>query len=92
MKVVTIHELMLLPTGTIFSRYEPVMCSGLFRKMENIEYDGSVDFYYQDLEPSCTNGDPPIFDGSISRWAMYDHEEQFAVFEADDVKLLKEQL
>lgn len=89
MKVVSLKEFLVLPSGTIYSHFEPCIVEGFFRKGENVDYEGSIDFYEMDLLGGCMNGAmPPKVDLAYSRWALYEDDAQFAIYETDDLKAI----
>ena len=100
MRVVGWKEFATLPEGTIFSYYKPRICEGLYRKCEMIcrdkndgsEAKGAIDFYQCSLVPECLNGEPPTLDAYEQRWGMFDYSQQFAVFEEEDLSVLRELL
>jgi len=89
MKIVNFDEFVELPAGTIYSDYEPAVCTGLFRKGDSIR---GRDFYLSSLVADCWNGDLPTCDVIESRWALYEYDAEFAVYEDDDVVNLLQML
>jgi len=89
-KIVKLGELLKMREGTIFSEYKPQYTSGLYR------FDGQCgprDFYYQDLLGTVGDNNTPEFDlNSGSRWALYDEDEEFFVYEEEEVEILAEAL
>ena len=94
MKIVSFYELVALPVGTIYSYYEPAICTGLYRKGENIIHpDGNAhDFYEGTLIAQCINGEHPAVDDVECRWGWYDYDQQYAVYESEDLALMREML
>lgn len=84
MKIVSIQELMVMPAGTVFTKYDEGNTSGLFRKEENCDYAGSVDFFYRDLVPFCFPDESVPTIGVKGRWGMFDHEERFVILDQRD--------
>lgn len=91
MKIVTFDEFVKLPKGTVYCEWEPAVASGLFVKDESITFDGDAprDFFTQPLLPRH-DGDPDvvIFPDYGERWGMYEFDQLFAVYEANDVARL----
>ena len=78
-----------MPAGTVFSFYTPCVCECLCRKGETIcNADGPIDFLSASIVAECDNGGPPAVDGMESRWGMYDYDQQFAVYEEPDIKMI----
>lgn len=90
MKILDFDSFCALPAGTIYSYYEPVTCTGLFRKGDTIVDDGgdALDFWEDSLVPNCWNGDPPSVDEIPCRWGLYDVGAEFAVYEPADIAVL----
>ena len=89
MKIASFDEFAALPEGAIFSFYEPRICEGLYRKGATISFDGGPkDFFYGCLVAQCWNGEPPTVDDIQSRWGAFDYEQQFAIYEPDDIACL----
>jgi hypothetical protein len=101
MKIVSFPEFAKLPVGTIYSYYEPCVCRGLMSKGDTI-YDiagdvrggenNPIDFFEQSLTGECWNGDDPIVDEGWSRWGLFERDAQFAIYELDDLELIKSQV
>ncbi len=93
MRIVTCDELMAMPDGTIYAYYEPAVTQGLYRKGDTISWDGhNKDFYEASLLAECWNGDEPILDYTESRWGLYDYDMQFAVYDIQDLKIIRHAL
>lgn len=94
MKIVNWPEFAALPPGTIFSAYEEAICRGLYRKEDTILIDGTPrDFVFASLVPNCWNGDAPTVDiTDTARWAEFNYDQRFVVFEPADVAMLKRML
>lgn len=100
MKILKLDEFLKLPIGTIYCEYEGGACRGLFRKWETLRNDDEepCDFFCSSLIAEFANrgindnGKNPILDGVCSRWAEFDHNKQFVVYEADDIAQLKSML
>ncbi len=95
MRIVDFDTFVKLPPGTVFSFYEPDICTGLH------VLDGIVagqkgempgDFFYTDLTASCWNGDPPTCQCLCQRDGMFDYSRQFAIYEEEDLKNIREKL
>lgn len=86
MKLITLSDMIACPEGTVFTAYRPHLCTGLFKKLGNID---QKDFWYVNLLP-VSDDEGLIEFGTMNgeRWAHYDPNEQFVVWEADDVDLL----
>lgn len=86
MRIVGFEEFCSLPEGTVFSYWKPFLTSGLYRRGEVISFDGGPrDFYEASLLAESRNGKPPVVDLTESRWAMFDYDQQFAVYEDQDI-------
>lgn len=93
MKILNFKEFCALPEGSIFSYYEPAICTGLHRKGRTISWDGEPrDFFEAHLVPQCWNGEHPAVDNVESRWGLYDEEQLFAVLEDDDIQAIRDML
>jgi hypothetical protein len=101
MRIVSFPEFAALPEGTIYSEYEPCVCRGLYCKKGTI-YDIAgdvrggenrpIDFFNVSLTGECWNGDDPTVDDVPGRWGLFDHDAQFAIYELDDLELIKSQV
>lgn len=94
MKIVTLAEFVRLPEGVIFSFWAPCIADGLHQKCKTIAYNGDPDpprdFYYVNLLPTAIDPDDGVeLNDLMCRWGMYDHDQLFAVYEADDLDILK---
>ena len=92
MKILNFEEFIKMPEGTIFSEYEPCIVGGLWRKGENLpEHDGIIsDFWKTPILAECCNGNHPEVTDCQERWATYDYDEQFAVYEDEDLNAMRE--
>ena len=103
MKIVNKEEFYKLPKGTVYSDYKPICITGLKIKEHNICRPGQppVSFYYQDLiENVDCSGSSEYFDIMQSeqefkmdyecgdRDDMFDPDQQFIVFDREDVQRL----
>lgn len=89
MKVMGFEEFAVLPPGTIFSYFEPMVVDGLFRKGDTILHDGKPGDYFEGfLTAQCWNGEPPTVDDIESRWGAFDYSQQYAVYEPEDIATL----
>lgn len=92
MKLVNFDTFAALPAGTVFSYFEPQVCSGLFRKGNTIYGDmdnrDPIDFFQSSFVPECINGADPTVDGVQSRWGLFEYEQQFAVLDTQDIETL----
>jgi hypothetical protein len=81
-----------LPNGTIFS-YLDEGCAdgrGLYRKWNTIrdELGNDIDYFESPLVPHSWNEQPATIDSISSRWAEYDFEQRYLVFEPADIEEL----
>jgi hypothetical protein len=99
MKIISFKEFAKLPSGTIFSYYDPNIFLGLWRKEETI-YDksigfdddyGAIDYLQRSLLPYHLTDDE-IEIGGKERWGEFSWDQQYAVYEEEDLKTLKELL
>jgi len=94
MKILSFDEFTQLPAGTIFSYYKPHSCDDLFQKGETLfgREGGRASSYYEaSLLPYLDfEHDPPVIvmDGAETRWGFYDYEQQYAVYEREDLERL----
>jgi hypothetical protein len=95
-KIVTLQEFFKLPPGTIYSNYEPAICTGLFRKGDTCALDNGecFDFFYASVCAECysENDLTPMVDDVETRWALYDEGAQFAVYEPADLAVMRKML
>lgn len=99
MKIVNLETFLSLPSGTIYSKYEPCCFSGLCIKGDSLDND----FTYADMNVpvDCTGTDDFIkklfaaaakgtsFSLDFDQWtrdACYDKDQLFAVYEKEDVE------
>lgn len=94
MKILGLDEFLKLPNGTLYSEYKPTVCTGLFVKYDTITQpdEDPADFFCVSLIAECVNGEHPTTDNAMSRWAMFDYNAQFAVYESADIKTIRGQL
>jgi hypothetical protein len=93
MRIVGFEEFCSLPEGTVFSYWEPCQASGLYRRGEVISFDGAPrDFYEASLKAKSCNGEPPVVDLIESRWGLFEYEQQFLVYDKDDIAVIAEGL
>jgi hypothetical protein len=86
MRIVDFATFCSLPEGTIFSYWKPCITSGLYRRGEVITFDGGPkDFYEASLKAESINGEPPKVDLTESRWGLFDYDQQFAVYDDEDI-------
>jgi len=90
------------PVGTIFSYYEPAVFVGLWRKEKTIYaeeggiypddcYDRATDYFQQSLLPYHQTDDEIVV-GGVERWGEYAWDQQYAIYEKEDLEVLKELL
>lgn len=101
MKIVTLQDFFKLPAGTIYSDYEPAICTGLFRKGDTcaLENGEPFDFFYASVIAECysesftlENDLAPTVDDIETRWGLYDGDAQFAVYEPADLEVMRKLL
>jgi len=94
MKIVNFDEFALMPEGTVYSDYRPVVCEGLYRKGKTIFRDATepIDFFLSSFIADCWNGEHPDSNGDESRWGLFEWEASFVIYEKDDVKKLVDRL
>lgn len=95
MRIVDFDDFVKLPPGTVFSFYEPYVCTGLHILRGVITHEGETkasDFFYISLIATCWNGDPPTCECAIERDGCFDYNRQFAVYEAADLYNIRETL
>lgn len=71
-----------------------MVCEGLFRKGSTIYRDDElkqdpIDYFQCSLVPECINGEAPDIGPTESRWGIFDHDQQYAVFEPADIAVLR---
>ncbi|RTK93412.1 MAG: hypothetical protein EKK64_10240 [Neisseriaceae bacterium] len=94
MRIVNFKEFVELPSGTIFSYYEPDVYVGLFRKEDTI-YDSwenskskeAIDYFQVSLLPQ-TDFNQEFF-GLKERWGEFSWEQQYAIYEESDLQILR---
>lgn len=107
MRIVTRKELMELPSGTVFSYYEPCVFHDLYIK-DSAPDEWSPDFVVSgligaiartssdDFIENCERmerGESMSVDFEFSgREGLFDHEQLFSVYEKSDVEILIERL
>lgn len=93
MKIVTLQDFFKLPAGTIYSDYDPAICTGLFRKGDTcaLENGEPFDFFYASVGAQCygENDLAPTVDDIETRWGLYDGDAQFAVYEPADLEVMR---
>ncbi len=88
MKVLNFTEFAALPPGTIYSYWEPNIATGLWRKEETIFHDGEPrDYFKQSLIP-----DDELEIGGTQRWGEFHFVQQYAVYEEEDLAILRKLL
>jgi hypothetical protein len=93
MRIVGFEEFCSLPEGTVFSYWKPCQTSGLYRRGEVISFDGGPrDFYEASLKAESCNGEPPVVDLIESRWGLFEYDQQFLVYDKDDIAVIAEGL
>ena len=106
MKIVTLQDFFKLPAGTIYSEYQPAICTDLFRKGETctglfrkgdtcaLENGEPFDFFYASVCAECygENDLAPTVDDIETRWGLYDGDAQFAVYEPADLEVMRKLL
>ena len=86
MRIVGFEEFCGLPEGTVFSYWKPCQTSGLYRRGEVISFDGGPrDFYEASLKAESYNGEPLVVDLTESRWGLFEYDQQFVVYDSDDI-------
>lgn len=92
MKIVELKELCHLPIGTIFSELDSQNhnIEGLYRLSAYNDVLPDTDFFYQYLTPILEDykdwdNPKPTVDDCCQRWALYDENERFVVYEEKDV-------
>jgi hypothetical protein len=89
MQIVGFEEFCGLPEGTVFSYWEPCLTSGLYRRGKVISFDGEPqDFYEASLKAESYNGEFPDVDLTESRWGLYEYDQQFVVYDQDDIQVI----
>ena len=89
MRIVGFEEFCSLPEGTVFSHWENCLTFGLYRRGEVISFDGAPrDFYEASLKAESWNGKPPVVDLVESRWGLFQYDQQFLVYDKDDILVI----
>jgi hypothetical protein len=97
MNIINFKEFAAMPEGTIYSYFKPAIVDGLCRKGENIISEGEVIDYFttsliadvQVEEPPKNKGDEwNIENGLCGRWALYEYDQQYLIYEAEDIKAI----
>ncbi len=84
MRLVNWTEFAAMPSGTIFSFYEPCVFHSFASKGETIE--GCVDFFFTDMMPSQIFGPGGEVECcTMERWGGHDSSQVFCVYELEDV-------
>lgn len=93
MRIVGFDEFCSLPEGTVFSYWEPCVTTGLYRRGSVISDEGGPrDFFKASLRAESYNGEHPIVDLIESRWGDFDYDQQFAIYDRDDIALIAQGL
>ncbi len=105
MKIVSLKEFLLLPTGVVYMKYEPCVFEDLCVKDDSL----NKDFFYSNItyDLDCTGCDDfadKLFDAQenktsvktdfdcVGRDGCFDDEQLFAVYEKEDVERLIDKL
>lgn len=99
MKQMPLDEFLKLPPGAVFSFWKPCVSDGLHVKGETIERNPldstePAGFYYLPLLPEAEDtygrveNHSPVLPTSLYRWGVFDFDQLFAVYEADDLAAL----
>lgn len=101
MRIVNLDQFLAMPSGTVFSKYQPECFDGLAMKGESI-HDARDFFYFDIAEPVPDSVDLERAEQSIesfdldfhiqSRDGCFDDDQLFAVWERSDVRALIERL
>jgi len=93
MKILNFYEFAALPEGAIYSNWEPHVARDLCIKGEtlNSSEDGrACDFFYRSLLPEWDWQNEKVEIQELwSRWGEYDDTVLFAVYDAEDVAMVK---
>ena len=96
MKILTFDEFAALPAGTLFSYYEPTICTGLYRKGNTLlggtplDQGQPFDYFETSLIPISWNGEnPPTLEATETRWGEYETGQLYAVLEPADIETLR---
>ena len=102
MKVVDFKTFCSLPDGAVFSYWQPCVGDGLHVRREVIYSKGEpIDFFESSCLPQCDWNEstrlsdpdlPPVLDDIMGRWGIFDYDQLFAVYEADDLRRLGQML
>ena len=95
MRYVKLRELAAMPPGTVFSRWEPEIVTGLYQLTEPC---ADLDFFYTDLltsppcmaagevRPETPEGYPLMRPADATgRWGIFDENEEFVIYEPADI-------
>ncbi len=87
MKLTSLKDFLKLPSGTIYSDYEKGATYGLFKKHESLDNGPGLvgDFFMESLLAEQDHDAAPFQSGGISRWALYEADAQFVVYEKEDL-------
>ncbi len=92
MKIFELMEFVKLPSGTLYSDIFEGIPTGLFRKCYTVpsppEEGPPADFFTVSLIAQSEN-DGMILSGLQSRWALFDYDAKFLVYESNDVDLIR---
>lgn len=99
MRIVNLRQLVQEPDGTVFCGWQPCIVEGLMVKTGSCT---DYDFFYQSLMPDVyplTHAEsaaafdaatPTAVCDAVSRWGLYDDDDQFVVYETHELKQLGE--
>jgi hypothetical protein len=87
MKLTSIQDFLKLPPGTVYSDYEQGMVIGLFKKHESTDNgpEHVGDFFMESITGKQDHDAAPFNSGGIGRWALYEPDAQFLVYEKEDL-------
>ena len=89
MRILGFGEFCELPDGTVFSYWDPCVATGLYRRGEVISVDGVPrDFFEASLKAESYNGEKPVVDLIECRWGMFDYDQQFLVYDKEDIETI----
>ena len=97
MRIVSRDEFMLLPVGTVFQKYRPYILEELKTKGETI-FDNDevpIDWFECPVGAEAMINKPPHYielSCIESRDGIFQHADQFLVYESQDVQLLVDKL
>ena len=86
-RIVDWDEFKHMPPGTVYWEYQPEIFYDPGVITEFLTHDGEIsDFRYVSMRPDYDRPGRDLFiGGCTSRWGMYDYDQQFCVFDDDDV-------